>query len=286
MRPLAVGTLVLALIVPLARPASAQGAAAYSGWLFPERSLLPDLLAAPREPATRGQLVYSDPDPTAFGPGTSGEVVVSGTIPLVLLAGHDPGDAVVLGVTGAAFARFSFEVVTRELVNTDWVFAVPLVWHRGPHWVQLRYYHTSSHLGDEYQRRFGPSSINFSRDGADLTLYARPAATREIGLGLYAGGLWSLNSHPEESRRWRGRAGLELDPWEGALWRPFAAVDLELEEGTAHGPRTTVQAGLWLPRANDRPLRLAVELISGPSAMGQFTRYRTRRAALGLHWNP
>ncbi len=279
--------MALAAMLPLAGSAVAQVQSSVGPpRLFPHRSLLPDLRAGPRDPVTKGQLVYADPDPTAFGPGVSGEVALSGSIPVLLLAGAGDDDALVLGIEGAVFARFSFEVVTRELVNTDWVFAVPLVWRRGPHWARLRYYHTSSHLGDEYQRRFGPSSINFSRDGADLTLYVRPAAARELGLGLYAGALWSLNSHPEESRVWRGRAGLEVDPWAGDPWRPFAALDVELEEGAAHGPRTTLQAGVWLPRASGRPLRLALELMSGPSPMGQFTRHETRRAALRLHWNP
>lgn len=258
------------------------------GWLFPDRELLPDLLAGPRDPVIAGQLVYADPDPTAYGPGTSGEVALAATVPVLLLAGESRRDALVAGVEGAAFAHFSFEVVEREIVNTDWVFAVPLVWHRRDHWIRLRYYHTSSHLGDEYQRRFGPSSINFSRDGVDLTAYVRPGGSmpRRLGLGLYAGTFWSVNSHPEEGSVWRGRAGVELDPSAGALWHPYGALDVELEEGGDHGPRWTVQLGLWLPAALDRPLRLALQLMTGPAAMGQFARRATRRVGLGLLWNP
>lgn len=253
--------------------------------LFPERDLLPYLLAPPRDPVVRGQLVYADPNPTAYGPGGSGEVAVAATIPVLLLSGASTDDALVVGMEGAAFAHFSFQVVERELVNTDWVFAVPLVWRHGGHWLRLRYYHTSSHLGDEYQRRFGPTSINSSRDGIDLTGYFR-AGPSARGLGLYAGGMWSPNSHPEEGTVWRGHAGFELDPSEGRPWRPWAALDVELEEASEHGARWTAQAGIWLPPVHARPVRLLVEAMAGPSAMGQLARHETRQVALGLAWNP
>jgi hypothetical protein len=276
----------LASSVPLS-VGPGQAHAQVPEWLFPDRELLPDLLAGPRDPAVRGQIVYADPSPTAYGPGWAGEVALAVTVPLLRLSGRSTRDALVAGMEGAAFAHFSFEVVERELVDTDWIFAVPLVWHHGQHWVRLRYYHTSSHLGDEYQRRFGGPGVNFSRDGADLTLYLRPAGpARRLGLGVYAGAMWSVNSHPEETSVWRGRAGLEVDPSGGGPWRPYGALDMEIEDASARGPRWTAQVGIWLPGARGRPLRLALELMTGPAAMGQFARSETRQLALGLLWNP
>lgn len=266
----------------------APGSGQIPDWLFPDRSLLPELLAGARDPVTSGQLVYDWERPTAFGPGVAGEVSLSGAVPLLRLAGSGPDDALVLGLEGAAFARFSFEVVTRELVNTDWIFAVPLVLHRGRHWLRVRYYHTSSHLGDEYQRRFGPSSINFSRDGADLTAYVRPNASfaSTLGLGVYGLVFWSANSHPEERALWELRGGLELDPGRGALWQPFLSVDVHAEEGTDWRPRYTVQAGIWLPEVQRRPVRLALQAFTGPSPLGQFRERDGGRVGVGLFWNP
>ena len=274
--------IVAALVVPSPTPAQVPD------WLFPDRRLLPGLLAGPRDPVTMGQLVYSRANPTAFGPGVSGDVAISGGLPLVRLAGSGERDALVVGFEGAAFARFSFQVVTRELVNTDWVFAVPVVWHRGDRWFRLRYYHTSSHLGDEYQRRFGPSSVNFSRDGADLTAYLRPAAgiLERVGLAVYGLVFYSINSHPEERGLWEGRAGLELDPSEGGLWQPFLTADVHVEEGTDWAPRVTLRTGIWLPEINRRPVRLALELITGPSPLGQFRDRDTGRVGVGLAWSP
>ena len=258
------------------------GAAQTHDWLFPEAQLLPALKAGPRDPATQGQFVHSWDNPADFGPGGAGEVSISQAVPVFRLAGHSNQDALIVGLEGAVFARFSLQVITRELANTDWVFAVPLVLHRDGGWLRLRYYHTSSHLGDEYQRQFGPSSINFSRDGADFTGYVRPSPR----LALYGMTFWSVNSHPEESQLWEFRGGIELDPDDSASWRAFLMADIHVEEGTGWTPRWTLQTGLWMPRVQSRPLRLTLKLIHGPSPMGQFRRRTAGQISLGLSWNP
>jgi hypothetical protein len=275
-RPGNVPCLVAGLALLMAAPAMAQDR------LFPDRALLPVLLAGPRDPATLGQLTAVMRDPTRLGAGPSGDVAVSGALPLVLLAGESARDGLVLGIEGAVFARFSFTVVEREMVNTDWLFTVPLVWHRGDHWLRLRYLHTSSHLGDEYANRFDVRAVNFSRDGADLTGYARlhPA------LGLYALAFWSANSHPVESRRWHVRGGVELDPYRRAAFRPYWAADIQLEQDNRWAPRLAAQAGTWLPSPQGRPLRLVLELLTGPTPMGQFHGRHTTHVALALVWNP
>ncbi len=283
---------VAAMLAPVAAVAQADsradasepGAAGWRApaWLFPDRGLFPFLIAAPRDPVAKGALVHADPNPTRYGPGMAGEVAVGATLPVLLLSGSSQADALVMGMEAGAFARFSFQVVERELVNTDWVFSVPVVWHHGPGWVRLRYYHTSSHLGDEYGRRYDEDGVNFSRDALDLTALARlwPA------LSAYAGAFRSVNSHPEERGLWGAHGGVELDPSHRRIWGPFAAADLQMEEGADWEPRVAVQAGLWLPAVNRRPLRVALELIAGPSPLGQFNGRTTRQLGLALLWNP
>lgn len=255
-------------------------AAGTPDWLFPDRALLAGLQSGARDPVTQSQLVYEWDNPTAYGPGVAGEASIAASAAVLRLAGTDSDDALVVGFEGATFARFSFQVVTRELVNTDWIFTLPLVWHRGPHWFRSRYYHTSSHLGDEYQRRFGPGSINFSRDGADLTAYRRIAH----GFGVYGLVFWSVNSHPEQRKLWELRVGAEYDPGSGTLWQPFFSADVHGEEGTDWDPRLTLQIGIWLPKVETRPLKLVLQGIAGPSPMGQFRQQYSGRVGLGIFW--
>lgn len=260
----------------------ATSATATPDWLFPARELLPALRSGPRAPVTQAQLVYDRAPTSDFGGGISGEVSVSVGAAVLRLSGRDHTDIVVAGIEGAAFSRFAFQVVTRELVNTDWIFTVPLAWRLGPHWLRLRYFHTSSHLGDEYQRRFGPSSVNFSRDGADMTGYARVRA----GLGIYGLVFYSVNSHPEETKLWELRTGAEWDPGDGALWQPIATADVHWEQGTDWTPRWALQAGIWLPRVEGSPLRLSLNFATGPSPMGQFRNRSAETIGLGLFWRP
>jgi hypothetical protein len=251
-------------------------------WLLPPRSLMPDLLAGTRDPVVKGQLVYSPTDPTLYGPGFSGDVALAATLPVLLLAGEAGGDALVVGLEGAVFARFAFQVLERELVNTDWIVGVSVVWRRGAHWVRLRYYHTSSHLGDEYGQRFDVSPHNFSRDGVDATVYARASRT----VAAYGIAFLSVNAHPVRSHGSHVRAGVEVEPGGRSPGKPFLALDVHLETSAADAPRVASQAGVWLPSPSNRPLRLALELVTGPVAMGQIHGVHATQLGLGLYWNP
>lgn len=46
------------------------------------------------------------------------------------------------------------------------------------------------------------------------------------------------------------------------------------------------EEGIWLPAAQRRPLRLVLEIMAGPSPMGQFSHREARRVALGLSLSP
>lgn len=240
---------------------------------------MPSLVAAPRDPVTQASLLYVADNPDAFGDGVEAEVALGITLPIYLLAGTSVEDGLVVGIEGGAFARFGLQITERELINTDWVFALPFVWHRGDHWLRLRYYHTSSHLGDEYSRRFEVAGENFSRDAVDALGYLRPVPV----LGLYGGMGYAYNVHPEDSKPWTVRLGAELAP--GSDERPllpYAGVDLQLEEDNGWDPRLNLRAGVWLPRvAGRRAVRAGLELLTGPTPLGQFQGRHTTQIALG-----
>ena len=44
--------------------------------------------------------------------------------------------------------RFAMDNRKRDLISSDWVFAMPLFVWRGENWFRFRYRHFSSHLGD------------------------------------------------------------------------------------------------------------------------------------------
>ncbi|NIM50133.1 MAG: DUF1207 domain-containing protein [Gemmatimonadales bacterium] len=268
----------LAAWVGVAQP---EPLAAQTGWrLLPDRSLLPKLVAGPREPATAAKLVFVANSPTRFGEVLEGEAAIGGSLPAYLLAGQTQQDGLVVGVEGGVFARFNMETKERDLIATDWIFAVPLVLHRGEHWFRLRYYHTSAHMGDEYLERFELQRVDFARDELEALAYVRIGS----GLGVYGGGGWAFRVDPTGAKRLTVRGGAELEALAllGPL-RPYAAADVQLEQDNDWEPRLNLQAGLrFLPFNGQRGVRIAIELLTGPSPQGQFHGDRTAFIALGM----
>lgn len=255
-------------------------------WL-PDRSLLPTPTSGPRDPVSRADLIYVARNPTAFGDGLEAEFSLAITFPMVRFGGaHDPDRPRrdwVLGVEAAAFARFGLHRTERELVNTDWFFTVPLVrWH-GPHWGRIRYYHTSSHLGDEYARRFEVQGENFARDALDGLVYLR----LHNRVGAFAGGGWAFNVHPEDSRRGWIRGGVEWKAQDSPGWQPFAGLDLNLDQDVGWTPRWSGSLGVRAPaRPGGSALRLRVSLLSGSTPLGQFQGGFTRQFGLAVEYAP
>jgi hypothetical protein len=227
-------------------------------------------------------LFFAGTNPNAHGRGVEAEVSIGATLPVVLLGGSPGKGRVVAGIEAGVFARFGLQVVERELIASDWVFAVPVIWSRERGWLRFRYYHTSSHMGDEYARRFQDPGINFSRDGAEILSFQSLSAR----LGAYGGVRYSYNVHPEESKRWVLRLGAQMEAREtGGRFRPFAAADLEWDQD-AGGNRIEVRAGTWLPEVGGRrALTLALIFLSGTSPLGQFNGQTTSQVGLTLKGN-
>jgi hypothetical protein len=252
--------------------------AAQANGLFPDRSLMPRLLAAQNEAMTAAKLVVAPTTPSLFGTILEGEATFGAVLPLYRIAGTTPQDAIVLGVEGGVVGRFNLETRERDLITSDWIFGLPVVVHRGPHWFRARYFHTSAHFGDEYLERFAIERVPSAFDALEFTGYLRPLAS----FGLYGGGRWSFRVDPPDTRRWAVQGGAEVEAQSGTIARPFAAGDVELDQLYGWTPRITVQAGAHLRAPAERPaVRIAVEFMTGPSPQGQFEGARTTHITLG-----
>ena len=248
--------------------------------LFPPRSLIPGLLAGPRDPLTSATLLGMVRNPDAHGTGVEAELSIGSTLPVFLLAGEPEKRPLVIGLEAVVYARFALQVLERELVATDWIFAVPVVWHHDRGWTRFRYYHTSSHMGDEYNRRFGDPGVNFSRDALEILAFREPIKS----LGVWAGVRYGYNVKPEDDGRWVLRAGgqMETRPDSG-LFLPFFSTDLEWDQEAGMQPRIEVRLGSWLPKVGDRQaIRLSLLVLTGPTPMGQFRFRPTTQVGLSL----
>jgi hypothetical protein len=273
---------VLALVSCLAAPSHLN--AQEESRFLPSQAYMARVLAAPRAPVTSAKLVYNSDGPSEFGNTFEGEVALAASFPLYLIAGSNLQDGLVVGAEGAVFGRFTLTTITRDLISTDWIFALPFTWHLGAHWLRFGYHHTSAHIGDEYIARFDAPIGDYSRDVMDLTAFYQ--ATESVG--LYGGGNWAFNVHPTGSRRWIVRAGAQTEARDSErAFLPYGAVDVQWEQNNAWEPRMNVQLGVRLPElGGKRALRLAMEFLAGPSPQGQFREEHVRQLTLGFYINP
>lgn len=236
--------------------------------LFPARSLLPTVLAGPRDPVTSATALGVFRNPNQHGNGVEVEVSLGTSFPVYLISGTPDAHPVVVGIEAAAFARFGLQVLERELVATDWIFALPVIWHHKGGWTRFRYYHSSSHMGDEYARRFQDPGYNFSRDAAEVFIFRRPTEV----MGVWAGVRYGYNVHPEDDQRWVVRAGAQLENLpDMSRSLPFLATDVEWDQEAGMRPRVEVRIGGWLPRMEgERRMRLSFLVLTGPTPLGQF----------------
>ena len=272
--------LAAAVCVANPRPIAAQSETRF----FPSREYIARVIAAPREVVTGAKLVINSDGPSEFGNTLEGEVALGASLPLYLISGNSPDDGLAVGVEGAVFGRFRLTTITRDLITTDWIFAAPFTWHLGKSWLQFRYHHTSSHLGDDYIARFDVPVGDYSRDVTDFTAFYQ--ATQSFG--LYGGGNWAFNVHPKDSGRYSLRAGVQAGTNNSSrAFSPYCAADAQWKQDNNWEPRLNVQVGVRLPEnGGRRSPRVAIEFLAGPSPQGQFRGEHVRHLTLGLYIDP
>jgi hypothetical protein len=207
---------------------------------------------------------------------------LGGRFPIARL--HREGDeerGLQLDFEGGFFGHFD---LGHSLDNIGWdgLFGLSLAYKPTPDLAfRIATLHDSAHLGDEYEERTGRTRVGYTREEIALGASWRAAARWR----LYAEGGCSYGTKPFQERL-RAQTGVE---YSGALlphathvsW--YGAVDLRAYQENDWRPRVTGQLGLLIPtpRGAGR-YRLALELASGRSVLGEF--YQAEETYVGIGW--
>lgn len=242
--------------------------------LLPEAEIFQPLQADPREPQLSMSLQYHDIPGEDF---TAGLVNAGETFSLI--EGGYAGGIWQLGIQGGVFSLFDLSTRSNDLLNVDYLIAGVASYRDGPWSYRGRYFHQSSHLGDEFLIR-NPNSVreNISFEAIDviasydwnrLRLYGGGGAAVRTTLGrdrgfLQAGGQW-------RSPDWLG----ELDLFIAADFKAADVQDWEISQAW--------EVGLILNR-HGREIRLELEIYDGNSPHGQFFRRELSTIGLGLQF--
>ena len=208
------------------------------------------------------------------------------------VAGTRDGDGWQLGLAGAVFAQFDLSTSSIDLLNADYLIALPLTIRRSGFSTRLRVYHQSSHLGDEFLLRpEPPERENLSFESADLLLSQDFGALRG-----YAGGEYFFRREPSSLPKKLLHGGFELRPRASAGFgtvaraRVIAAADVKAVSDSTWRIGVNFRAGVEVGRPRESESRgrrwsLLFEYYKGPSPYGQFHRNNIRLTGLGIHFS-
>jgi hypothetical protein len=140
--------------------------------------------------------------------------------------------------------------------------------------------HNSSHVGDEYWQRVGQPPIHYTREagilGVSWTFSPKWNTYLELGYGNGQADTVTMTvesgiQYISEQRYWKGRAS----------W--YAAFDARTYEESDWRVRATAQVGYYFPVGiRGSTNRIAVELGTGRSVMGQFN--ELDESWIGIGW--
>jgi len=248
--------------------------------LLPGGSLFKPLIADPRWPhfAASFQRHLRDPQLVDVGAVSFGET-------FALYRDRLGSGWWEVGVQAGVFAVFDLDADSKDLVNADYLVAIPVSYRSGDFSAMFRLFHQSSHLGDEFLLRTRTNRINLSYESVDLKL------SYDLGdvARVYTGAGYLFDQDPSRLNPWSIQYGLELtSPWppRDRRWRPIVAADFQQREENAWSLDFSLRAGVQLDGVLlTRNMQLLIEYFKGRSPNGQFYREKIEYIGLGTHFH-
>jgi len=190
------------------------------------------------------------------------------------------------------FSQFNLDEKNAELVNTDFVVGVPVTWRKGNWSTRLRYYHQSSHLGDEFLLgRPGFNRLNLTFEEVEAIVSYDYKWAR-----LYAGGGVLVHREPASIDRNRVQWGFEARApsmrtrilgsfLDKLIVTPMLAVDFKSFEELRWTINTNLLAGFeWSRTGSYRRFRILFNYYHGYNPYGQFFAQKIETVGLGAYF--
>jgi len=154
------------------------------------------------------------------------------------------------------------------LINTDFMIGGELVKNFDKGNLRLKYYHRSTHLGDEFlidNPEFVDDRLNLSYEAFDLLYY------RNINRwGAYLGGSVIVRSEPSSLESFQAQAGAQYRGEKSNWYTPILGLDVKSWEASDWHANVSIKAGFEVNGLFDRPLQFLLEYYDGKSPYGQF----------------
>lgn len=188
--------------------------------------------------------------------------------------GRREGDGWQLSVSGAVFAIFNLDGPSFDLLNADYIVGFPLSFRRGNISTRFRFYHQSSHLGDEFLLDPSPPGPPVERINLSFETIELLGSWEHKGYRVYGGGSYIVRIEPTELGKKRLQAGLEYRG-QRRIWKAgrfLAGLDVQAWNETNWDRDWSAKAGLRFksPYGEVRSVQLLLEYYEGHAPHGQF----------------
>ena len=201
-------------------------------------------------------------------------------------------DGLQVSLFGVVFAQFNLDTHSMDLLNADYLVGPMVTWRSGRWSGRLRFYHQSSHLGDEFLLNYGLAHgvqrQNLSFEILDLVL-----SVEESWWRLYAGGgiVAFSDKHPDLAGNGMAVWGLELRSPEALSWpgnsslRPVFGASFASVQPTSWSINASLEGGVeWaVPNAANR-IRALLVAQKGALPFSQFFFEKTQNIGFQLQF--
>lgn len=195
-----------------------------------------------------------------------------------------------IGLQAGVMAQFDLDAANSyPLINADYVVGIPVAWRRERASARLRFYHQSSHLGDEYLLQ-NPGATRIDVSFEELEGIVAYAIAGGHGRAYFGGGLL-LHRHPAMERgkllagvEWRGRSRSRSLVQHRFMSTLVAGAELKLlaADDWNLNLRAVLGVELLRPRGTGG-VRVLAEYYHGSFPYGQFFHEKVDQLGLGIH---
>ena len=207
-----------------------------------------------------------------------------------LLGRRNGCDGWQVGILAGVFAQFNLDSSSEDLINADYVIGIPWSWRSGLISTRMRFYHQSSHLGDEFllgNPGISPVEFSFEEMEGLLSLDIPDGWAR-----VYAGGGYLVHTKPKLDPL-KVQWGLELrgPTYKASVFGaflpdlrvvPIMGADFKTFQELNWALNTNLVAGLELYRVSgSRRFRVLVNYYYGYNPYGQFFRQKVETVGIG-----
>ena len=265
--------------------------------LLPDNDVFRPLLADQREPrfyAGYHWLHFRGANQLSEGQGNNidvGMVAFGGQFGIWGLRQQRGCDGLQVGLFGVVFAQFNMDTVSKDLLNADYLVGPELTYRHGPWSGRLRFYHQSSHLGDEFLLNYGIKN-GVQRKNLSVEVLDLLVSLEDTWWRVFAGGGLVVFSNKEEdlsSTPWLLTYGLELRGpswgWRNSRLRPVFGAFFSQFQATDWSLSGSVEGGVeWSAPGSAQRVRLLAVAQRGALPFSQFLTDRTQNLGVQLQF--